>query len=177
MIVSRIHTTAGEDRIPYEGDVSTYTASMETIETHWNSVISTPNAKYCTGDISNMYLMSDLINSEYVKFKVDLIPPRIIQFYKIQHLIHKRYIYTKINKAWHGLKNSGCIAHDDLVQHLQKHRFVQAQKKMDCSRTYRDISFTLVVDNFVLKFTNKQDCDYLIKIMREKYKFKVDYEA
>ena len=60
----RVCITAGGDRIPYEGDVSTYTASMETTMTHWNSVISTPNAKYCTGYISNMYLMSDLIESE-----------------------------------------------------------------------------------------------------------------
>ena len=80
-------------------NVSTHTASMETIKTHWNSVISTPNAKYCTGDISNMYLMSDLINSEYVKFKVDMIPPHIIAHYKLKNLIHDGYIYAKINKA------------------------------------------------------------------------------
>ena len=76
----RVRITADGDRIDYEGDVSTHTASIETIQTHWNSVISTPNAKYCTGDISNMYLMSDLVNSEYVKFKVDMIPPRIIAY-------------------------------------------------------------------------------------------------
>ena len=125
-----------------------------------------------------MYLMSDLIDSEYVKFKVDLIPPRIIQYYNIQHLIHEGYIYARINKAWYGLKNAGRIAHDDLVQHLQKHGFVQAQKTDGLfTHILRDISFTLVVDDFGIKFTNKQDCDYLIKIMREKYKFKVDYEA
>ena len=47
---------------------------METIKAHWNSVVSTENAKYCTGDISNMYLMSDLVESEYVKFDIKLIP-------------------------------------------------------------------------------------------------------
>ena len=67
----RVQITVGEDRIDYEGDVSTHTASMKTIKTHWNYVISTPNAKYCTGEISNMYLMSDLVNSKYVKFKVN----------------------------------------------------------------------------------------------------------
>ena len=90
-----------------------------------------------------MSLMSDLIYSEYVKFKVDMIPPCIIQFYKIQHLIHKGYIYAKINKAWYGLKNSGRIAHNDLVQHLQKHGFVQAQKQMDYSHMYCAISHLL----------------------------------
>ena len=92
----RVRITAGGDRIDYEGDVSTHTASMETIKTHWNSVISTPNARYCTGYISNMYLMSDLVNSEYVKFKVDMIPPCVISHYKIQHLIHEGCIYAKL---------------------------------------------------------------------------------
>ena len=51
----RTRITAGGDRIDYEGNVTTHTASMETIKMHWNSVISTPGAKYCTADISNMY--------------------------------------------------------------------------------------------------------------------------
>ena len=37
----RVCIAAGGDRIPYVGDVSMYTASMETIKTHWNSVIHT----------------------------------------------------------------------------------------------------------------------------------------
>ena len=95
----KVRITAGGDRIDYEGDVSTHTASMETIKTHWNSVISTPNAKYCTGDIYNMYLTFDLVNSKYVKFKVNLIPPCIIVHYILKNLIHDGYIYGKINKA------------------------------------------------------------------------------
>ena len=76
------------------------------------------------------------------------------------------------------LKQAGRIAHDDLVQHLKKQEFVQA-KNTDGLSTHilSDISFTLVVDIFGIKYANKQDCDYLIKVMREKYKFKVNYEA
>jgi hypothetical protein len=58
--------TCGGDQLDYFGDVTTHTASMETIKMHWNSVLSTTNAKYCTGDISNMYLMSSLPEAEYV---------------------------------------------------------------------------------------------------------------
>ena len=65
-----------------------------------------------------MYLMSDLVNSEYVKFKVDMIPPHIITHYKLEHLIHEGSIYAKINKAWYGLKKAERITHDDLVQHF-----------------------------------------------------------
>ena len=77
---------------------------METIKAHWNSVVSTPNAKYCTGDISNMYLMSDLVDAEYVKFNINLIPQRIINYYNLGDIAENCSVYTKINKAWFGLK-------------------------------------------------------------------------
>ena len=124
----RVQIYASGNLLQYDNDVTTHTSSMETIKTHWNSVISTPNTKYCTGDISNIYLMSDLINSEYVKFKVDMIPPCIVAHYDLKNLIHNGYIYAKIKKAWYGLKQAGGIAHNDLVQHLKKHGFVQAEK-------------------------------------------------
>ena len=54
----RARITAGGDHFDYFGDISTETASMETIMCHWQSVLSTTNAKYCTGDISSMYLES-----------------------------------------------------------------------------------------------------------------------
>ena len=57
--------TCGGDQLDYFGDVTTHTASMETIKIHWNSVFSTSNAKYCTGDISNMYFALDVDNTEF----------------------------------------------------------------------------------------------------------------
>ena len=96
-----------------------------------------------------------------------MIPPRIIAHYKLEHLIHEGSIYAKINNAWYRLNQSGRIAHNDLVQHLKKNGFVQAEKTDGLfTHILRDILFTLAVDNFGIKYTNRQDCDYLIKIMR-----------
>ena len=41
----------------------------------------------------------------------------------------------------------------------------------------RNISFTLVVDDFGIKYHRQEDVEHLIKAMREKYTFKVDYQA
>ena len=114
----RTRITAGGDRLEYFGNVTTHTAGMESFKILVNSIISTPNAKCCTADISNMYLCSLLDKPEYVKFRVSLIPPAIIDHYKLRPLIHNGYIYAKIKKAWYGLKQSGKIAHDDLVRQL-----------------------------------------------------------
>ena len=102
-----------------------HTSSMETIKLHWNSVLLTPSAKYCTGDISNMYLMSMLPDSEYVCFKVDSIPKRIFDYYNLESKVVDGYVYTCINKAWYGLKQAGKIAHDDLVAHLRSKGYVK----------------------------------------------------
>jgi hypothetical protein len=174
----RTRITAGGDRIDYSGDVTTHTASMETIKMHWNSVVSTPNAKYCTADISNMYLCSLLPDEEYVRFKYDMIPPNIIKHYKLDTFVNGDFVYAKIKKAWYGLKQSGKIAHDDLVQHLAKYGYLKAKRTdgLFLHKT-RDLSFTLVVDDFGIKYTNKDDVDHLIAAVRDKYPLKVDWDA
>ena len=151
---------------------------METIKARWNSVVSTENAKYCTGDISNMYLMSNLVESEYVKFNFKLIPQRIIDHYNLNYIVEDEFVYAKINELWFGLEQSGKIAHDDLVQHLNKHGYVQA-KNTDGLFVHgiRDISFTLVVNDFEIKYTNKDNVNHLISVMQGKYKFKVNFDA
>ena len=82
---------------------------METIKIHWNSVLSTPGAQYCTGNISNMCLMLLLPNGEeeYVRFRYNMIPPRIIEYYNLDNQVVDGYIYAGINRAWYGLKQGG----------------------------------------------------------------------
>ena len=92
--IHRTIITAGGNRLNYLDNVSTHTASMETISTHWNSVISTPKVCYCTGDISNMYLCSTLNDAEDSRFPVDLISPNIIAHYKLQPLIRNGYAHA-----------------------------------------------------------------------------------
>ena len=174
----RTRITCGGNLLDYFGDVTTHTASMETVKMHWNSVLSTPGAKYCTGDISNMYLMSLLPEAEYVRFQYELIPPRIIEYYNLDELVIDGYVYARINRAWYGLKQGGKIAHDDLVQHLNEHGYVRAGTTEGLFRhVTRDISFTLIVDDFGIKYQCKEDVDHLNKIMGEKYIFKVDFKA
>ena len=73
-----------------------------------------------------MYLMSMLPESEYVRFRVDMIPQRIFDHYNLHDKVHDGYVYACINKAWYGLKQARKIAHDDLVEHPCKHRYVKA---------------------------------------------------
>ena len=122
--------------------------------------------------------MSDLVDSAYVKFNYKFIPQRIIHHYKLDTIVDNGFVYAKINKAWYGLKQSGKIAHEDLVKHLNKHYYVQAEYTDGLFvHKLRDISFKLVLDNFGINYTNKDDVNHLTSIMRSKSKFKVDFHA
>ena len=175
----RLRITCGGDKLDYYGDTATHSASMETIKCQLNSIVSTPNAKVATGDISNMYLGSDLPEAEYVRFKMFLIPSAFIEAYNLQQLATPDgYVYARVNKAWYGLKQAGKIAHDDLVQRLAAGGY----KKAALVEGYfyhetRSISFTLVVDDFLIKYVKDEDLAHLRATIDAHYTFKVDEEA
>ena len=148
---------------------------MEAFKILINSIISTPNARCCTADISNMYLCSQLEQPEFVKFKISMIPELIIQQYKLRNLAHNGYVYARIKKAWYGLKQSGKIAHDDLVTQLSKHGYHKSKYTEGLfTHETRQIAFTLVVDDFAIKYVYKADMEHLLTSLREKYPIKVD---
>ena len=83
-------------------------------------------------------------------------------------------MYAKIKRAWYGLRESGYIAHQDLVTHLKKFGYEEFATTPGLFRhTTRDISFTLVVDNFGIMYTNKADVDHLVSAIKERYPVKV----
>ena len=93
----RVRLTAGGNLISYEGTTSTPTAGITTIKTHWNSVISTPNARYATLDIKDFYLNSKLKEYEYMKMHIGLFPIEFIQLYKLQDLVDDQgFVYIEI---------------------------------------------------------------------------------
>ncbi len=51
--------------INYESNASVRTIVLDTAKLHWNSVISTPLARYMCLDIKNFYLMVALEYFEY----------------------------------------------------------------------------------------------------------------
>ena len=51
--INQTQLTVGGDRLEYKGKTSTETAGLETIKIHFNSTISTKDAKFAAADIGN----------------------------------------------------------------------------------------------------------------------------
>jgi hypothetical protein len=64
------------------------------------------------------------------------------------------------------------------VEHLKSEGYTKTMTEGLFVHPTKDIAFTLVVDDFAIKYTNKSDADDLIACIRKKYKkFKVDWDA
>ena len=64
--------TMGGDKINYPGDCGTPTADLLTVKILFNSIVSTPGAKFMTLDIKDFYLMTPMDRYEYFRMKLDL---------------------------------------------------------------------------------------------------------
>jgi hypothetical protein len=123
----RCRITVGGDRIDYPGEVSTKTAGLTTIKLLLNSVVSKPTANFMTADVKKFYLNTPLERPEYMRIPVKLIPREIIDDSNLIPLIHKDYIYVKINKGMYGLPQAGLLANKLLARRLANYGYFQTK--------------------------------------------------
>ncbi len=60
---NHVHITVSGNSIEYPYELTTRTANMVSSKIMWNSIISTPDAKFSDADIKNMYLKHLSINT------------------------------------------------------------------------------------------------------------------
>ena len=87
------------NRIIFPGEVATPTASLELVKLFVNSVLSRPNAKFCSFDIANFYLGTPMERPEYVKIKLEDIPQEFIDEYNLLAYAHNGWIFFRSLKA------------------------------------------------------------------------------
>jgi hypothetical protein len=152
----RVRITAGGDHLDYPGETSTDTASLDTTKLLINSVLSTPGARMGAIDISNFYIHNNLKDYQYMRFHISMIPQEIIDEYNLQDIVEDGWCYAEIRKAMYGLKESEFIANQELKIVLAKAGYVPTKFTPGLyTRKTRPIAFSLVVDDFGVKYVNK----------------------
>ena len=87
--------------------------------------------------------------AEYLKIALKIIPQEIM--YKCDLISKQRagHIYVRIEKVIYGMVQSEIIAHEALKEHLKPYCYAPAKIIQGLwTHTYKDIHFTLVVDDF-----------------------------
>jgi hypothetical protein len=74
-------------------------ADLDTAKFHWNSVISTKDARYMCLDIKNFYLTAALEYYEYMKMPLTLFPTWIVEQYDLnKHALHG-FVHLEMQRA------------------------------------------------------------------------------
>ena len=175
----RIRVTAGGNLIKYTGELSVRTADITTAKLLWNSVISTEDARYMCIDLKNFYLTADLEYYEYMKIPLKLFPQWIIDQYDLTKHAVDGMVHIEMRKAVWGLPQAGILANKKLRKELEPHGYREHENTPGLwYHTTRPITFTLVVDDFGVKYVGKEHADHLIACLsKSKYKLTEDWKG
>jgi hypothetical protein len=158
----RVRLTVGGDRLNYSGDVTTSTADITTFKILINSTLSTEETAMMMMDIKNYYLGTPLPRFEYMKMLISRFPEEIIQKYNLNSLAVDGWVYIEIRKGMYGLKQAGLLANQLFQTHLAPFGYYPARHTPGLwLHKTRPISFTLVVNDFTVKYVGRQHAEHL----------------
>ncbi len=141
-------------------------------------MLSTQKAKYMCLDIKFFYLSVPLNQYKYMCIPLELFPPWIIAQYDLLTKVHRGHIYLEMHRAVWGLPQAGILANKLLHKRLAPHGYYKCKQTPGLwKHTSRPILFTLVVDNFGVKYTNQEDVNHLIGSLKKGYELTKDWDG
>jgi hypothetical protein len=175
----RTRLTMGGNLVNYPDDCGTPTADLLTVKLLLNSVISTKNAKFMTIDIKDFYLMTPMKRYEYFRMNIALFPQDIIEeFNLLEKVDHDGNVFCEVRRGMYGLPQAGIIAQELLEERLSVAGYRQSKLTPGFwTHDWRPISFTLVVDDFGVKYINKDDVTHLLDILQKDYDVDTDWDG
>eukprot|EP00978_Attheya_sp_CCMP212_P025273 scaffold80937_cov51-Attheya_sp.AAC.2 len=171
----RVRLTAGGNLV---GNVSTPTADVTTIKTHWNSVISDMKSRYMCMYVKDFYLNNPMSRPEFIRIAVEMIPVEFMDAYQLWHLVENGYIYARVEKGMYGFPQAGKIAQERLTKVLEPFGYAPAPITAGLwLHKSRPITFTLVVDDFGVKYTGSEHALHLKQALESTYKITTDWDG
>ena len=173
----RVRNCAGGDRLDFPGPTSTQTASLTTIKLLLNSTISTAGARFSAFDIKNFYYGTPMSRYEYMKIHLAKIPDEVIDEYDLRSIANlDGWVYMEVRKGMPGLKQAGRIANDRLTTHLARFGYRPVPRTPSLWRhDTRPVVFSLVVDDFGVKYVGKEHALHLLEALRHLYTVTEDW--
>ncbi len=96
--------------------------------------------------------------------------------YNLEKLALNGFVYLEMRCAEWGLPHAGILANKLLQKHLLLHRYFKCPNTTGLLKhSTCPILFTLVVDDFRVKYVGKEHVNHLIKCIKTKYKLTKDW--
>jgi hypothetical protein len=175
----RVRVTVDGDRLVYTGEVATSTAEITTFKILMKSTLSTEDSEMMMMmDIKNYYLGTPLPRYEYMCLPLSIIPDEIITKYNLRAISIGDWVYRDIRKGMYGLKQAGILANQPLQQRLPPYGYYPARQTPGLwLHKIKSISFTLVVDDFAVKYLGKDNVHHLRNALLHHYEIRTYWEG
>jgi hypothetical protein len=170
----RIRMTVGGNKLDAFQDVRSPAVCITDTKLHINSTISDAKhaARYCTGDLKDFFLVSDMPIFQYMRAHRKYVTNEILEEYGLtdEYYDSRGYVYLEIQKGMYGLKEASILAYDQLKAHLQKYGYSPVHFTPGLwHHNTRRTTFTLAADDFGIKYFCKADADHLFAAIHDKY--------
>ena len=114
-------------------------------------------------DAQNFYLNTTMTSKEYMWVPVSLLPSSVISAYILSNLIINKRVLFEISKGMYDLPQAGCLAKDQLVQHLAPRGYCPVPRTPGLWRhDSRPITFCLIVNGSGFNYVGKKYADHLL---------------
>ena len=140
--------------------------------------MATKGARFAAMDISNFYIHNDLEDYQNIRFVMNMIPQHIIYENNLEAIVNNDgYCYVKVRKAFYGLHEAGYITTVDLKRILELEGYVPSKYTPGLfTHKTREIAFSLVVDDFGVQYTKREDAEHLLKTIQDRCPVNIDWD-
>ena len=109
---------------------------------------------------------------------IDIIPQEIIDQYNLTSIVHNGYVYMAIRKSMYGLKQAGILGNKLLKKRLEAHGYYPTKHTPGMwKHNVFPTMFSLVVDNFGIKYEKEEHAIHLLNSLKENYTVTEDWEG
>jgi hypothetical protein len=145
-----------------------------------NAVVS-EDAYFGTADLTDFYLGTPVTLPislrQFIRIDIDSYSPAVLARLSLLPFIRtgrngKRFVIFRIDQTMYGLKDAGKLSNLRLVSVLSAAGFRETSTPCLFRHVSRPIAFVLVVDDFGIKYQNRDDYDYLISCLARVYHVK-----
>ena len=99
---------------------------------------------------------------------IEFIPDEFVKSYNLDPMIKNGYIYMQIEKGLYGLPQAGILANKLLRKLLLPHGYIEMSHTPGLWKNIsRPIAFTLVVDDFGVKYEGIKNSHYLLNALKK----------
>ena len=105
---------------------------------------------------------------EYMKMPITVFPQHVKEEYNLQENVYKGYVCIEIRRSIYGLPQSGKLANDYLRKKIAPHGYFEVKHTPGLwTHITRPIQFTLVVDDFGVKYIRRKDAEHLLSVLEK----------